>query len=91
MTVSKKPDKEWIMVGHIPDSLAKILFPFMKTWKIYSTKTVISKNHCAAPEGKWVPRGGALESHVIPNILEQIHTELVREKKTVNFNPFALL
>ena len=45
-------------VGHIPDALAEILFPLMKTRKIYSTKAVISENHRAAPEGKWVPSGG---------------------------------
>ena len=81
MTISKKPDKEWIMVGHIPDSLAKILFPFIKTWKIYSTKTIISKNHRAAPKGKWVPRGGTLKSHVITNILEQKSIQNLLERK----------
>ena len=35
---SKRLDKEWIMVGNIPDVLAEILFLLMKTWKIYSTK-----------------------------------------------------
>ena len=30
----------------------------MNTWRVYSTETIISKNHRAAPEGKWVPGGG---------------------------------
>ena len=30
----KKLDKVWIRFGHIPDALAEILFPLMKTWKI---------------------------------------------------------
>ena len=55
---SKNLDKEWITVGHIPDALAEILFPVMKTCKSYSTKATISKNHRAALEGKWVPDGG---------------------------------
>ena len=51
-------DKEWIVVGHILDYLEEILFPLMKTWKIYSTKAIISENHCAALEGKMVPGRG---------------------------------
>ena len=35
---SKRSYKEWITVGHIPNALAEILFPLMKTWKIYSMK-----------------------------------------------------
>ena len=38
--------------------MAENLFPFMKTWQIYSTKPIISENHWAAPEGKWVLSGG---------------------------------
>ena len=34
------------------------LFPLMKTWKIYSTKVIISENLRATREGKWVPGGG---------------------------------
>ena len=55
---NKKSEKKWITVGHIPDALAKILFPLKKTWKIYSTKAIISENHRAAPEEEWVPGGG---------------------------------
>ena len=43
---------------HIPDALAEILFPLMNAWRVYSTETIISENHRAAPEGKWVPGGG---------------------------------
>ena len=49
---------EWTEVGHTPDALTEILFPLTKTWKIYSTKAVISGNHHAAPGEKWVPGGG---------------------------------
>ena len=34
-------DKEWIIVGHVPDTSAKI-FQFMKTWKIYLTNPFFS-------------------------------------------------
>ena len=54
---SKRLDKEWITVGHIPDALAEILFPLMKTEKIYSTKAMIAENHRATLEGKRVPSG----------------------------------
>ena len=50
--IIQKTDKERTTVGHIPDALTKILFPLMKTWKIYSMKATISENHCDAPEGK---------------------------------------
>ena len=45
-------------VGHVPDVLAEVLFPLMKTWQIYVMKATISENHRVAPEGKWVPGGG---------------------------------
>ena len=38
--------------------LAEILSPLVKTWKIYSTKAIISEKHWAAPEGKWFPSRG---------------------------------
>ena len=38
----KKSNKEWISVGHIPDVLAEILFPLMKTWKIFLIKAIIT-------------------------------------------------
>ena len=31
---SKKSNKEWITVGHIPDALVEILFWLMITWEI---------------------------------------------------------
>ena len=40
---SKKLDKAWTTVSHIPDALAEILIPLMKTWKIYLTKAIILK------------------------------------------------
>ena len=48
---SKKSDKEWITVGHVPDTFVEILFPVMKTCQTYSTKAILSENHPAAPEG----------------------------------------
>ena len=50
---SKKLAKGWLMVSHSPDTLVEILFPLMKTWKIYSANALTSENHHAAPEGKW--------------------------------------
>ena len=45
------------MVGHIPEPLAKILFPLMKCWKILETKVEILGEKGAATEGTWVLRG----------------------------------
>ena len=53
----KKSD-EWTTVGHVPDAFAEVLFPLMKTWKLYLVKAIVSENHRVAPEGKWVPGGG---------------------------------
>ena len=56
------------MVGHIPDALAEILFPLMKTWKIYSTETIISEsNRAHHKESGYLAE--ALKSHVITNFL----------------------
>ena len=35
-----------------------IFIPLMNTWRVYSTETILSENHRAALEGKWVPGGG---------------------------------
>ena len=52
---------------HIPDNLAEILFPLMKSWKICSIRATASKNHRVAPEESWV-RGGGIEIACICNI-----------------------
>ena len=46
------------IVGHVPDTLAEILYPLMTTWKIISVTATVEGNHRAAPEGMWVPGGG---------------------------------
>ena len=66
-----------------------ILFPLMKTRKIYWMKTIISENHSAAPEGKWISDRGIeitsfLDQKSIKNLLE-------RKYKIVNVTHFSLL
>ena len=42
------------MVGHIPEPVAKILFPRTKCWKILEIKVEISGEKRSSPEGAWV-------------------------------------
>ena len=87
--IRKKSNKEQIAVGHLPDALAEILTPLMKTWKIYSTKAIISEHHRAAPEGKWIPgRGINWQKLFEPKIHLNV---LARKYKTFNVNHFPLL
>lgn len=44
------------LVGHLPESLAKILYPMMKEWCILSIKAIITVQCRRAPESTWVPR-----------------------------------
>ena len=61
----------------------------MKTWKIYSTKAIISEHHRAAPEGKWIPgRGINWQKLFEPKIHLNV---LARKYKTFNVNHFPLL
>ena len=53
---STKTKKETI-VGHVPEPLAKILYPLMKEWKMLSLIAKIGDKQ-RAPEGIWVPGGG---------------------------------
>ena len=46
------------IVGHVPEPLAKILYPMMKKWQILSMKAVITGEKRRAPEGTWGPGGG---------------------------------
>ena len=46
------------IVGHVPDTLAEILYPLMTRWKIISVTATVKGNHRAAPEGMWDPDGG---------------------------------
>ena len=45
-----------IMVDHIPDVLAEVMFPLIVSWKIYSTRLFLKITD--VPEGKWVFAGG---------------------------------
>ena len=71
---------EWITGGHIPHALAKILFPLLKTWKVYSTKAIISENRRPVPEGKSVPGGGTEIPRDYELFQAEIHNKFVREK-----------
>ena len=52
----------------------------MTTWKIYFTKAIISENHRAAPEGKWLS-GRGIEIPCNYKLLgPKIHKKFVREK-----------
>ena len=42
------------IVGHIPEPLAKILYPLMKSWKVYEITCTITGQSKKAPEGTWV-------------------------------------
>ena len=65
---------------HAVDPMAEILFPPMKTWRIYSTKAIISEKHRAVPEGKWVP-GRCIEIPCHNELFgPKIHKKLIREK-----------
>ena len=46
------------MVGHIPEPLAKVICPLLKSWKILEIKAKVSGEKRAAPEGTWVLGGG---------------------------------
>ena len=46
------------MICHIPEPLAKIIFPLMKCWKILEIKIEISGEKTAAPVGTWMLGGG---------------------------------
>ena len=46
------------IVGHIPEPLAKILYPLMKSCKVYEIACTITGQSKKAPEGTWVLGGG---------------------------------
>ena len=46
------------IVGHIPEPLAKILYPLMKSWKVYDITCTITGQSKKAPEGTWILGGG---------------------------------
>ena len=62
----KKTD-HMVMIGHISDVLAQVLFPLMTSCKIYSTRTTVYENYRVAAEGKLVPARG-IEITCIYNI-----------------------
>ena len=45
------------IVGHIPEPLSKILYPLMKSWKVYEITCTITGPSKKAPEGTWVLGG----------------------------------
>ena len=47
-----------IMVDHIPDVLAEVMFSLMVSWKIYSTRATVSENYRDVPEGERKFAGG---------------------------------
>ena len=68
------------LVGHVPESLAAILFPLVKQWKIYEINVEITGKSRRAPEGTWV-LGGGIELPCKYTILgPKIHRKYTREK-----------
>ena len=55
--ISRKKEKE-VIVGHVPEPLAKVLYTMMKKWTILSLNAKIDGEKRQAPEGTWVPGGG---------------------------------
>ena len=67
------------IVGHVPEPLAKILYPMMKKWQILSMKAVITGEKRRAPEGTWVPGGGVELPCIYYVYAAKIHKKNIRK------------
>ena len=56
--IAVKDKNKGNIVGHIPESLTKVLYPLSKTWKVYEISCKIKGQSRKAPEGTWVLGGG---------------------------------
>ena len=55
--VVKKPESSEV-AGHVPDDVARVLFPLLSSGEILSMKCAITGLSKAAEEGVWVQGGG---------------------------------
>ena len=68
------------LVGHVPEALAKILYPMMNEWRILWMKAVITGEKRRAPEGTWVPGGGIELPCIYYIYAAKIHKNYIRNK-----------
>ena len=77
---SKKPDKEWIKIGHIRYALDEMLLPLMKICKIIRRKQKFLKTIVLHQrENGYLAE--ALKSHVITNCLDRKFVKSLLERK----------
>ena len=84
--VEKKKNKRNVTkeqpVGHVPEPLAKILYPMMKEWRIriLSVKALITRNKRRAREATWFPGGGIELPYIYHIYAAKTHKKYVCEK-----------
>ena len=54
---SKKNNQRIKVIGHIPDSLIKVVHELISEWKVLQAGTNIDGKHRGAPWVTWVPVG----------------------------------
>ena len=60
------------IIGHVPQSFAKILQPLMKNGVVIRLNGKIVVTHIRAPEGTWT-QGGGIQIPQHPNGIHKVH------------------
>ena len=91
-SIELKSKNKNVTVSHVPESLAAIVFPLRKAWKVYEIQAKITGKSRRAPEGTWV-LGGGIEIPCQYNIIgPKIHKKMLqkRTKKSTVVNFYEL-
>ena len=78
-SIEVKSRNKDVTAGHLPETLAAILFQLRKAWKVYEIQAKITGKSRRAPEGTWV-LGGGIETLVSIPLLDQKFIKRTVEK-----------
>ena len=79
-SIEVKSRNKDVTAGHLPETLAAILFQLRKAWKVYEIQAKITGKSRRAPEGTWV-LGGGMEIPCQYTIIEpKIHKKNCRKE-----------
>ena len=79
----KETNQKMIVIGNIPDTLAKLVHGLMSDWKVLQVIANTDGKHRDAPERTWVLVGGTEITNIYFLYGIKVHESSMRENQTI--------